>query len=110
MSTSQANAKMKKFTLRGVLDGLRGSSVSAQSKSDTEIEETLRSDHFHICKTVRHGFPYQPTAVAFDPVQHILAIGNKTGSLRMYPSASDYSDINYANITATEVALLYEKY
>ncbi|XP_070189428.1 syntaxin-binding protein 5-like [Littorina saxatilis] len=82
MSSSQANAKMKRFTLRGVLDGLR-SSVSAPTKSDTEIEETLRSDHFHISKTVRHGFPYQPTAVAFDPVQHILAIGNKTGSLRI---------------------------
>ncbi|PVD28623.1 hypothetical protein C0Q70_11216 [Pomacea canaliculata] len=73
---------MKRFTLRGVLDGLR-SSVSAPTKSDTEIEETLRSEHFHICKTVRHGFPYQPTSVAFDPVQHILAIGNKTGSLRI---------------------------
>lgn len=82
MSSSQANAKMKRFTLRGVLDGLR-SSVSAPAKSDTEIEETLRSEHFHIAKTVRHGFPYLPTAVAFDPVQHILAIGNKTGSLRI---------------------------
>ncbi|XP_025098428.1 syntaxin-binding protein 5-like isoform X3 [Pomacea canaliculata] len=82
MSSSPANAKMKRFTLRGVLDGLR-SSVSAPTKSDTEIEETLRSEHFHICKTVRHGFPYQPTSVAFDPVQHILAIGNKTGSLRI---------------------------
>ncbi|KAL8621917.1 hypothetical protein ACOMHN_046121 [Nucella lapillus] len=74
---------MKKFpTLRGVLDNLR-SSVSQPTKSDTEIEERLRSEHFHTCKTVRHGFPYQPTAVAFDPVQHILAIGNKTGSLRI---------------------------
>ncbi|XP_076466115.1 syntaxin-binding protein 5-like [Babylonia areolata] len=83
MSSSQANAKMRKFPiLRGVLDGLR-SSVSAPTKSDTEIEETLRSEHFHTCKTVRHGFPFQPTAVAFDPVQHILAIGNKTGSLRI---------------------------
>lgn len=32
-----------------------------------------------------HGFPHQPTAVAFDPIQRLLAIGTKTGSLRMYP-------------------------
>ncbi|TNN88739.1 Syntaxin-binding protein 5-like [Liparis tanakae] len=32
-------------------------------------------------KTVRHGFPYQPTALAFDPVQKILAIGSRTGAV-----------------------------
>ena len=36
-------------------------------------------------QTFRHGFPHQPTAVAFDPVQKLLAIGTKSGSLRMYP-------------------------
>ncbi|KAJ8004537.1 hypothetical protein DPEC_G00137300 [Dallia pectoralis] len=35
--------------------------------------------------TVRHGFPYQPTCLAFDPVQKILAIGSRTGGIRMYP-------------------------
>ncbi|GCB64763.1 hypothetical protein scyTo_0004661, partial [Scyliorhinus torazame] len=34
--------------------------------------------------TVRHGFPYQPSAMAFDPVQKILAIGTQTGSLRLF--------------------------
>ncbi|KAH9491383.1 Syntaxin-binding protein 5-like, partial [Bulinus truncatus] len=33
--------------------------------------------------TVRHGFPFTPTALAFDPVQHLLAIGNRNGSLRI---------------------------
>jgi hypothetical protein len=36
-------------------------------------------------QTFRHGFPFQPTAIAFDPVQHLLAVGTKTGSLRLYP-------------------------
>jgi len=36
-------------------------------------------------QTFRHGFPYQPTVLAYDPVQNILAIGTKTGALRMYP-------------------------
>ncbi|XP_068557528.1 syntaxin-binding protein 5-like isoform X8 [Cebidichthys violaceus] len=34
-------------------------------------------------QTVRHGFPYQPTALAFDPVQKILAIGSRTGGIRI---------------------------
>lgn len=38
-----------------------------------------------LLQTVRHGFPYQPTALAFDPVQKILAIGSRTGGVRMYP-------------------------
>ncbi|XP_050703857.1 syntaxin-binding protein 5-like [Eriocheir sinensis] len=33
--------------------------------------------------TVRHGFPYQPTAIAFDPIQRILAVGTKQGSIRI---------------------------
>lgn len=36
-------------------------------------------------QTVRHGFPYQPSALAFDPVQKILAVGTQTGALRLYP-------------------------
>ncbi|XP_074157446.1 LOW QUALITY PROTEIN: syntaxin-binding protein 5-like [Sminthopsis crassicaudata] len=97
--------KMKKFNFRKVLDGLTasspgsGSSSSGNSGSGTgggsiqpggtagilreEIQETLTSDYFQICKTVRHGFPYQPTALAFDPVQKILAIGTRTGAIRI---------------------------
>uniref|UniRef100_A0A8D1DXM4 Syntaxin-binding protein 5-like n=1 Tax=Sus scrofa TaxID=9823 RepID=A0A8D1DXM4_PIG len=91
---------MKKFNFRKVLDGLTASSPGSGSSSGSnsgggagsgsvhpggtagvlreEIQETLTSDYFQICKvsfeTVRHGFPYQPTALAFDPVQKILAI------------------------------------
>ncbi|XP_047348847.1 syntaxin-binding protein 5 isoform X3 [Vespa velutina] len=73
---------MKKFTIKGVLDGFR-SSIPQPAKSDQEIVENLRSEHFQVKKTFRHGFPHQPTAVAFDPVQRLLAIGTKSGSLRI---------------------------
>ena len=45
----KVNQKMKKFNLRGVLDGLR-SSVSAPPKLDIDIEENLRSEHFQVAK------------------------------------------------------------
>ncbi|XP_060226345.1 syntaxin-binding protein 5-like isoform X6 [Meriones unguiculatus] len=95
---------MKKFNFRKVLDGLTASSPGSGSSSGgnsggagggsahpggtagvprEEIQESLTSDYFQICKTVRHGFPYQPTALAFDPVQKILAIGTRTGAIRI---------------------------
>ncbi|KAM3856202.1 syntaxin-binding protein 5 isoform 4-T4 [Vipera latastei] len=85
---------MRKFNIRKVLDGLAGSSSSSSASSssqqqqaatrENDIQETLQSEHFQLCKTVRHGFPYQPSALAFDPVQKILAIGTQTGALRLF--------------------------
>ncbi|XP_048834465.1 syntaxin-binding protein 5-like isoform X9 [Brienomyrus brachyistius] len=89
---------MKKF--RKVLDGLTTSSpvniggaplcsstagtpTAAPTPREIEVVETLVSENFQICKTVRHGFPHQPTALAFDPVQKILAIGSRTGGVRI---------------------------
>ncbi|XP_041108293.1 syntaxin-binding protein 5 isoform X9 [Polyodon spathula] len=78
---------MKKFNIRKVLDGLSAVSSSSSSQPgnrDNDIHETLQSEHFQLCKTVRHGFPYQPSAMAFDPVQKILAVGTQNGSLRLF--------------------------
>lgn len=85
---------MRKFNIRKVLDGLTAGSSSASQQPqpqqhtpgnrEPEIQETLQSEHFQLCKTVRHGFPYQPSALAFDPVQKILAVGTQTGALRLF--------------------------
>ncbi|KAJ7315826.1 hypothetical protein JRQ81_001988 [Phrynocephalus forsythii] len=90
---------MKKFNFHKVLDGLTSSpsgnssggsgsglssgSVQSGGTPREEMQETLTSDYFQLCKTVRHGFPYLPTALAFDPVQKILAIGTRTGAIRI---------------------------
>ncbi|XP_060735549.1 syntaxin-binding protein 5 isoform X2 [Tachysurus vachellii] len=86
---------MKKFNIRKVLDGLTAASSSSSSSASTQpvnrendiIQETLQSEHFQLCKTLRHGFPYQPSAMAFDPVQKILAVGTQTGALRLFGRA-----------------------
>ncbi|XP_041857649.1 syntaxin-binding protein 5-like isoform X10 [Melanotaenia boesemani] len=89
---------MKKF--RKVLDGLTTSSpggtigspscgsaagtpTAAPTPKEIDVQETLVSENFQLCKTVRHGFAYQPTALAFDPVQKILAIGSRSGGVRI---------------------------
>ncbi|XP_052001907.1 syntaxin-binding protein 5-like isoform X2 [Xyrauchen texanus] len=85
---------MKKFNIRKVLDGLTAGSSSASAASPQTgnrendiIPETLQSEHFQLCKTLRHGFPYQPCSMAFDPVQKILAIGTQSGALRLFGRA-----------------------
>ncbi|XP_040004629.1 syntaxin-binding protein 5-like isoform X2 [Xiphias gladius] len=89
---------MKKF--RKVLDGLTTSSpggtigspscgsaagtpTAAPTPKEIDVQETLASENFQLCKTVRHGFPYQPSALAFDPVQKILAVGSRSGGVRI---------------------------
>ncbi|KAL6477681.1 hypothetical protein MHYP_G00135160 [Metynnis hypsauchen] len=61
--------------------------VQPGNRENDVIQETLQSEHFQLCKTVRHGFPYQPSAMAFDPVQKILAIGTQNGALRLFGRA-----------------------
>ncbi|XP_074516306.1 syntaxin-binding protein 5 isoform X6 [Sebastes fasciatus] len=86
---------MKKFNIRKVLDGLTAASSSSSSaaqpgtpsRENDVIHETLQSEHFQLCKTVRHGFPYQPSSMAFDPVQKILAVGTQKGALRLFGRA-----------------------
>ncbi|XP_051157410.1 syntaxin-binding protein 5 [Leptopilina boulardi] len=92
---------MKKFTFKSVLDNFR-SSVAQQAKPEQEIVENLRAENFQLKKTFRHGFPYQPTALAFDPVQKLLAIGTKSGSLQILgrPGVDiNVSHDNYAAVT-----------
>ncbi|XP_039992504.1 syntaxin-binding protein 5 isoform X3 [Xiphias gladius] len=85
---------MKKFNIRKVLDGLTATSSSSSAaaqpgapRENDAVQETLQSEHFQLCKTVRHGFPYQPSSMAFDPVQKILAVGTQTGALRLFGRA-----------------------
>ena len=95
-----SSLKMKKFvSLKGVIDNIRqsvntpsppgmmspsnptggGSGSAGSFKLEHEILENLTSDQFSAAATVRHGFPYKATSLAFDPLQRLLAIGNKTG-------------------------------
>ncbi|XP_075059689.1 syntaxin-binding protein 5 isoform X3 [Mixophyes fleayi] len=79
---------MKKFYIRKVLAAASSSSSSSSSSQpgikEVDIPENLQSEHFQLCKTVRHGFPFEPSSMAFDPVQKILAIGTNHGALRLF--------------------------
>ncbi|CAG0914810.1 unnamed protein product [Notodromas monacha] len=40
---------------------------------------------FKFRKTVQHGFPGKPSALAYDPSLSLLAVGTKFGAIKMYP-------------------------
>ena len=82
-------SKMKKFvSIKGVIDNIRqsvntpspptsgssgpgsaGGGSAVPAKLEADVVETM-SPHLFTCEnTVRHGFPYKPISVAFDPIQ-----------------------------------------
>ncbi|CAH8647548.1 unnamed protein product [Heterobilharzia americana] len=87
----------KSRRLLKVIDGIRSWNISScqsnpTSKSAIDIEECLKCDHFQVGKICQHGFPYQSTCIAFDPVQRIVAVGTKSGCIRIFGRPGvDYS-------------------
>ena len=65
------------------------SNVTAQANAAAaELEasqESLRNkENLQLCKTMRFGFPHRPTCIAYDLVQHLLAIGTRNGYVKLY--------------------------
>lgn len=46
--------------------------------------EKLKLDLFAFNKTVEHGFPNQPSSLAYDPKLRIMAVGTKSGAVKVY--------------------------
>lgn len=44
----------------------------------------LHKELFSFVKTVPHGFPHRPSALAWDAKLQLMAIGTRTGSIRVY--------------------------
>ncbi|OQV18337.1 Syntaxin-binding protein 5 [Hypsibius exemplaris] len=80
---------MKKLTFRSMLDNLRSSvagvadAVTGANKFDVDPDENVKAQDFAFSEVSRSGFPHDPTCLAFEPVQRILAIGTRQGSIRL---------------------------
>ncbi|KAL5276173.1 STXBP5.2 family protein [Megaselia abdita] len=53
--------------------------------------------------TFRHGFPHSPTAIAYDPIQRLLVIGDKAGSLRILGSPGVDTHVRHEGESACTV-------
>lgn len=76
-----------KKKLASALDGLRLS----RNKAEFEFDEKVTPQHVCFSKVVRHGFPYDPRCIAYDPMQRLIAIGTGSGIVRIFGDAGvDY--------------------
>nr|XP_020660757.1 lethal(2) giant larvae protein homolog 2 isoform X4 [Pogona vitticeps] len=48
------------------------------------IRERLKRDLFQFNKTVEHGFPHQPSALGYSSFLHLMAIGTRSGAIKLY--------------------------
>lgn len=51
---------------------------------ESEGRESQKKELFGFRRLIEHGFPNKPSALAFDPKLKLLAIGTKSGALRVF--------------------------
>lgn len=65
------------------------SSQVIQASQDLEVsQEKARKELLKLHKTSRPGFPFKPTCMAYDNLQHMIAIGTKYGYVKLYGGES----------------------
>lgn len=78
--------------LANIFSNDKRSSPSTQaSAAAAELEasqEKARKENLKLTKTSRVGFPYKPTCVAYDMIQHLIAIGTRYGYVKLYGDES----------------------
>lgn len=69
--------------------------------------EKLKQELFAFNKTVEHGFPNQPSALAFDPELRIMAIGTRTGAVKIYGAPGvEFTGLHRDTATVTQMLFL----
>uniref|UniRef100_A0A8B9TC02 LLGL scribble cell polarity complex component 1 n=1 Tax=Anas platyrhynchos TaxID=8839 RepID=A0A8B9TC02_ANAPL len=69
--------------------------------------ERLRHDLFAFSKTVEHGFPSQPSALAYDPQLRVMAIGTKAGAVKLYGAPGvELTGLHKETATVTQLHFL----
>ncbi|KAG8456835.1 hypothetical protein GDO86_002572, partial [Hymenochirus boettgeri] len=57
--------------------------------------------------TVEHGFPNQPSSLAFDPILQIMAIGAKSGAVKIYGAPGvEFTGLHKDTATVTQMHFL----
>ncbi|XP_015732038.1 lethal(2) giant larvae protein homolog 1 [Coturnix japonica] len=69
--------------------------------------ERIRHDLFAFSKTVEHGFPSQPSALAYDPRLRVMAIGTKAGAVKLYGAPGvELTGLHKETATVTQLHFL----
>ncbi|CAH1794883.1 unnamed protein product [Owenia fusiformis] len=69
--------------MSGLLRKLHIPGVKKRERPDSEARVKLQKELFAFTKCTEHGFPSKPSATAYDPKLKLLAIGTKSGAVRI---------------------------
>uniref|UniRef100_A0A8D0L675 LLGL scribble cell polarity complex component 2 n=1 Tax=Sphenodon punctatus TaxID=8508 RepID=A0A8D0L675_SPHPU len=68
------------------------------------VRERLKRDLFQFNKTVEHGFPHQPSALGYSPFLHLMAIGTRSGAIKLYGAPGvEFMGLHEENNTVTQI-------
>uniref|UniRef100_A0A673INT9 LLGL scribble cell polarity complex component 2 n=1 Tax=Sinocyclocheilus rhinocerous TaxID=307959 RepID=A0A673INT9_9TELE len=66
-----------------------------------------KQDLYQFNKTVEHGFPHQPSALGFSPSLALLAIGTRSGAIKLYGTPGvEFMGLHDENAAVTQVHFL----
>ncbi|WAQ96727.1 L2GL1-like protein [Mya arenaria] len=75
-----------------------------------EGRESQKKELFGFRRLGEHGFPSKPSALAFDPKLKLLAIGTKTGAIRIFGAAGvEWTGQHKEDVTVAELYFLPEQ-
>ncbi|XP_035198197.1 LLGL scribble cell polarity complex component 2 isoform X3 [Oxyura jamaicensis] len=68
------------------------------------VRERLKRDLFQFNKTVEHGFPHQPSALGYSPFLHLMAIGTRSGAVKLYGAPGvEFMGLHEENNTVMQI-------
>ncbi|XP_037709326.1 lethal(2) giant larvae protein isoform X2 [Drosophila subpulchrella] len=79
--------------------------IRGKGQQPSVERQRLQKDLFAYRKTAQHGFPHKPSAVAYDPVSKLMAIGTQTGAIKVFgqPGVELYGQHTLVNNSASEL-------
>ena len=79
----------------------KSSQQATQVAAELEATQEAKRELLKLSKTARIGFPYKPTCMAYDMVQHVLAVGNSSGYVKLYGGESIEYTIFHASAASS---------
>ncbi|XP_043655548.1 lethal(2) giant larvae protein isoform X1 [Drosophila teissieri] len=79
--------------------------IRGKGQQPSAERQRLQKDLFAYRKTAQHGFPHKPSALAYDPVLKLMAIGTQSGALKVFgqPGVELYGQHTLVNNSASEL-------
>ncbi|KAM6957462.1 LOW QUALITY PROTEIN: lethal(2) giant larvae protein homolog 1 [Aplochiton taeniatus] len=69
--------------------------------------EKIKQELFAFNKTVEHGFPHQPSALTYDPKLQLMAIGTKSGAIKVYGAPGvEFTGLHRDTAVVTQIHFL----